>query len=80
LSAAGASSYHWMKRVARALKVQPADLLLEADNSKSLSAAERELVDLYDQADEAQREQLLQMARILVGDRAASKERPKLHH
>jgi transcriptional regulator with XRE-family HTH domain len=60
-------SYHWMKRFARAFKVQPADLLNDADNSKSLSAPERELVDLYDRADDAQREQLLQMARILVG-------------
>lgn len=58
---------HWMRAIARSLKVQPGDLLAEKDHSKSLSAPERELVDLYGLADEAQRGQLLQMARILVG-------------
>lgn len=60
-------TYHWMKRLARAFKVQPADLLLPADNSQSLSAEEHELVALYQQGDEGQRRQLLGMARLLVG-------------
>lgn len=59
-------SYQWMKRIARALKVEPADLLAEQDNSRSLTAAERELVDLYQAADDQQRRQLMQMARILI--------------
>lgn len=59
-------TYDWMKRVARALKVQPADLLSEKDNSRSLSAGEQELVRIYDRATDAQRDQLLQMARIIV--------------
>jgi transcriptional regulator with XRE-family HTH domain len=60
-------THHWMKIVARVLKVQVADLLSDKENSKSLSAAERELVDLYSAADEAQRAQMLQMMRILAG-------------
>jgi transcriptional regulator with XRE-family HTH domain len=64
---------HWMRAIARVLKVQPGDLLCEKDHSKSLTAAERELVDLYAQADEPQREQLLQMARILIGPKAGRK-------
>jgi transcriptional regulator with XRE-family HTH domain len=60
-------SYHWMKVIARALKVQVADLLSAKDNSKSLTADERQLLDLYTRADEQKRAQLLQMARILVG-------------
>lgn len=60
-------THHWMKAIARVLRVQVADLLTEKENSKSLSAAEQELVSLYAQADERQREQLLQMARLIVG-------------
>lgn len=59
-------SYHWMKRFARALKVEPADILAEKDNSRALAPDERELVDLYRDADPVQQQQLLQMARILV--------------
>lgn len=66
-------SYHWMKSISRALKVQVADLLNEGDNSKSLSAAEREWLDVFARADEAQREQLLGMAHILVGGTKARK-------
>jgi hypothetical protein len=60
-------TYHWMKRIARALKVQPADLSRSQGQQQVLVGPERELVDLYDRADDPQREQLLQMARILVG-------------
>lgn len=66
-------SWTWMKRIARALKVQMADLLAEKDNSKSLSAQERELVDLYTRADDQQRQQLLGMARLIVGPAAPAK-------
>lgn len=60
-------TYHWMKRLARVLKVQPADLLLSADNSQSLSAEERDWLDTFQRADPAQRQQLLGMARLLLG-------------
>jgi transcriptional regulator with XRE-family HTH domain len=60
-------SYHWMKRFARALKVQPADLLAEEGQQPLLAPDERELVDLYRADDPVQQQQLLQMARILVG-------------
>jgi transcriptional regulator with XRE-family HTH domain len=68
-------SLHWMKVIARTLKVRPADLLNEEDNSRSLTAAERELVDLYGQADDPQKAQLLQMARILVGGATVTRRR-----
>lgn len=66
---------HWMRRIAKVLKVQVGDLLNEKDNSRSLSAAEQQLLDLYAAADEAQRGQLLQMAKILLGQAAAPTRR-----
>jgi transcriptional regulator with XRE-family HTH domain len=60
-------NWHWLQSVARALRVQPADLLNESDNSRSLDPGEREWLALYAEADEQQRSQLLQMGRILVG-------------
>lgn len=65
-------TYHWMKRLGRALGVEPAGLLLEQDNSRSLSGDEHELVGLYQRATEPQRQQLLQMARILVAPAKAA--------
>jgi transcriptional regulator with XRE-family HTH domain len=59
-------TYHWMKSLARVFKVQVADLLIEADNSKSLTGPERELLGLFDQADETQRAAVLNMLRTLV--------------
>lgn len=37
----------YMRRLARVLRVAPADLLLESDNPGTLAAAERELIDRY---------------------------------
>jgi transcriptional regulator with XRE-family HTH domain len=65
-------SYYWMQKLAKVLKVQAADLFLEKDNSKSLTAPQRELVDLYDRADDQQRAQMLQMARIIAAPRPAA--------
>lgn len=56
----------WLKRVAKALRVKPGDLLNAEDNSASLSAAQHELIALYAQADEAQRQQFLGMAKLLL--------------
>lgn len=64
----------WMKRIAKALKVQPGDLLTEQDNSKSLAPDELDWLSLYQRADEAQRAQLLQMARIIVPPQARSRK------
>lgn len=58
--------FEWMRRIAKVLKVQPGDLLIQSDNSKSLSAGEQEWLALYQAADDAQREQLLQMGRIIL--------------
>jgi transcriptional regulator with XRE-family HTH domain len=70
-------SLQWMKRFARVLKVQPADLLSETDNSRSLSPGERELAELYASADEGQRQQLLQMARLLITGSPAPTRAPR---
>lgn len=66
---------HWMKRIAKVLKVQVADLLGDKDNSRSLTAGEQQLLELFAGADEAQRAQFLQMARILLGQGAAPQRR-----
>jgi transcriptional regulator with XRE-family HTH domain len=61
-------NWHWLQSVSRALKVQPADLLSQKDNRGSLSAGEMSLVALFRQASEDQQRQLLDMARVIVGD------------
>lgn len=61
-------AHHWLLRFAAVLEVKPADLLLPEHNSDSLNYDERELVERYRRADEAQRGQLLGMARLLVPD------------
>lgn len=66
-------TYHWMKTIARAFGVEPADLLLPTDNSKSLAADEHELVGLYQRATPEQRLQLMQMARIVVAPTKSTK-------
>jgi transcriptional regulator with XRE-family HTH domain len=57
---------YWMKRIAKVLRVQPADLLSREDNRSPLTSEQRELVNLWERGDERQRVQLLQMARIIV--------------
>lgn len=64
-------SFYWMKRLAKAFKVEPADLLTAKDNSRSLTAEEHELVNLFQRGDEGQRRQMLGMARLLVGAQAS---------
>jgi transcriptional regulator with XRE-family HTH domain len=59
-------SYSWMRRIARTLKVQPADLLSQTDNSKSLSAEEQEWLAIYARAEPPQRALLIQMANTFV--------------
>lgn len=61
-------TYHWMKLLSRFYKVKIADLLGPQDNSQSLSADEHDLIAMYRQGDEQQRRQLVQMARLLVGE------------
>lgn len=61
---------HWMRVISRAFGVEPADLLLPQDNSRSLDAGESALLDRYRRAGPEQREQMLRMAEIIVPDEA----------
>lgn len=63
-------TYHWMRRIARELDVEPADLLLQQDNSLSLSPAERALVERYRQGSDDQRDQLTKLSEVIVPYRA----------
>lgn len=56
----------WMKKLAPVFGVSVADLLLPGDNPHALDAAEAELIARYRAAGEAQRQQLLQMAAVIV--------------
>ena len=64
-------SYSWMIRIAAALKVTPADLLLPEHNSGALTPDERGLVERYRAGDQTQRLQVSQMMEIIVPDIAA---------
>ncbi|WP_414902480.1 helix-turn-helix domain-containing protein [Sphingomonas flavalba] len=59
-------SYAWMVRIARALDVEPADLLLPEHNSGSLTSAERALVERYRAGSDDQKRQIEQMSDIIV--------------
>jgi transcriptional regulator with XRE-family HTH domain len=59
---------HWMRRIARALGVEPADLLSARDYSTSLTAEEHLLLERFRNGESGQREQLLRMAEIIVPD------------
>jgi len=56
----------YMRRIATALGVLPADLLPLSDNPFALSADERELIDRLRAATDDQREQLQKVADVLV--------------
>lgn len=57
---------HYMRRLAQALDIQPADLLPAADNPDGLTADERRLIDLLRAATPAQREQLAKVADVIL--------------
>lgn len=56
----------WMRTFARALGCAPADLLDPEDNPYLLDDHERELLDRYRHADQAQRETLERVAKAVV--------------
>lgn len=64
---------HWMQRVARALGTEPADLLAEGDNSRTLSSDELVLLERFRRGDLEQRRQLLSMSEIVIPDTAAKR-------
>lgn len=52
----------YMRRIARALNVKPADLMLDEDNPDRLSSEERALVDDYRNASDEKRELIMRIA------------------
>ena len=56
----------YMRRIANALGVTPADVLPRCDNPDGLTFEERELLRQYRQANEEQRDQLKRVADVLV--------------
>lgn len=56
----------YMRRIAYALGVSPADLLPPVDNPEALTIEERELIDRLRQASPEQREQLQKVADVIV--------------
>lgn len=62
----------YMRRIASALNVAPADILPLSENPNALSANERELLEQYRQANDDQRDQLKRVADVLVPFRRES--------
>lgn len=56
----------YMRRIAKALDIQPADLLPLSDNPYSLTAEERHLIEQLRNASPDQREQVQRVADVLV--------------
>lgn len=56
----------YMRRIAHALGVTPADILPKCDNPDGLSIEERELINQYRQATVDQREQLKRVAEVIA--------------
>lgn len=56
----------YMRRIAGALRVLPADLLTEQDNPHGLTAEEWQLIEQLRQANPDQREQFLRVAQVMV--------------
>jgi len=56
----------WMKRIAKALGVQPGEILFEQDNSGNLSKEEIDLVRRYRNGSQEQRWMISQIARVIV--------------
>ena len=63
----------WMRRIAPVLGVAPADLLPAVDNPYSLTAEERAMIDRMRSAGKREREQLSQLADVVVPLRGAEK-------
>lgn len=59
-------SYPWMQRIARALAVRPADLLLPEDLHDALTPEQLILLDRFNRATPDQLDQLLRMTEIIV--------------
>lgn len=56
----------WMRRIAPVLGVTPADLLPAVDNPYALSEEERAMIDRMRAADQRERQQLNQLADVVV--------------
>lgn len=56
----------YMRRIAHALDVAPADLLPLTDNPAALSVKERELIDRLRAASDDQRDQLMKVADVIA--------------
>lgn len=56
----------YMRRIAKALKVTAADILLPDDNPYSLEDDERQLIELYRSATDEQRDQLRRVSEAIV--------------
>lgn len=56
----------YMKRIASALNVTPADLLPQEANPWALNDEERAIIERYRMADDGQREQVQRMADVLI--------------
>lgn len=57
---------NYMRRIAGALGVQPADLLPLSDNPDALTADERRLIEQFREATEDQRDQLRKVADVIL--------------
>ncbi|QVM82955.1 helix-turn-helix domain-containing protein [Novosphingobium decolorationis] len=67
----------YMRRIARALGVLPADLLNQADNPGGLSVDERSFIERLRSATPEQRDQLLRVADVIAPNEAKSPEERK---
>lgn len=65
---------HYMRRVAEALGHNPADLLPASDNPYHLSSEERALIDRMRAAEDREREQLHQLADVVIPWKSKSPE------
>lgn len=68
----------YMRRLAVALDVLPADLMPRSDNPWALSAEERDLIERMRAAAADQREQLLKVADVIVPFRPAEPDETRL--
>jgi transcriptional regulator with XRE-family HTH domain len=59
----------WMRRIAPALGVTPADLLPLEDNPWALQPNERALIDSYRHAEDEDRDKLMKVADVVLGYR-----------
>jgi transcriptional regulator with XRE-family HTH domain len=59
-------THEYMRRIAPALGVTPADLLPRSDNPDGLTAEERDLIARLREADDTQRTQLRQLVDVVI--------------